>query len=137
MGILVENIILTQRIIAKAPGLLHMRYKLTEIAEKLDINPRTIADWTNAGLPHERDERGHIWIIGTEFASWVEEKRLARKNRNSHQKLSDNQVYCLRCNKPVLPKNLQIITGNGKQIYIKGNCPKCGCSVNRGGRNND
>ena len=39
MGFIANHVKLTQKVIVKAPGLLPMRYKLNEIAEKLDINP--------------------------------------------------------------------------------------------------
>ncbi len=137
MGILINGIKLTQNIIVKAPGLLPMRYKLTEISGKLDVNPRTLSDWASAGLPHERDARGHIWIVGTEFAGWVEEKRLSRMKLKSSPKLTDDQAYCMRCKQPVKLINPIVIPGRGKQIFIKGICPDCGCTINRGGRNND
>lgn len=83
MGMVVNGIKLSQRVIAKSPGLLSMRYKLSKISNKLVLNPRTPSNWTDAGLPHEHDSRGHIWIIGTEFAEWVEENRKSAKPTNA------------------------------------------------------
>lgn len=137
MGIVSNRINLSQKVIVKAPGLLPMKYKLNEIAEKLDVNPRTLADWTDAGAPHEHDSRGHVWIIGTEFANWVEHVRLQKRKASGDKKLADNQAYCMRCRKPVDLVNPVIIPGIGKQFYIKGVCPNCGCTINRGGRKND
>lgn len=136
MGLVVNGVKLTQRVIAKAPGLLPMRYKLTEMAEKLDLHPRTLSDWTDAGLPHERDSRGHIWIIGTEFAEWVEDNRKSAK-KSDCPKLADDEAFCMRCRKAVKMSFPTIIPGRGKQIFIKGQCPNCGCTINRGGRIND
>lgn len=135
MGFVSNNIRLTQKVIAKAPGLLPMEYKLNEIAAKLDMNPHTLSDWTDAGAPHMHDSRGHIWIIGTEFSQWVEETR-KQKNTNK-EKLSDGQAYCMRCRKAVDLINPTIIPAQGKLILIKGTCPQCGCAINRGGRIND
>ena len=125
------------RVITKAPGLLPMKYKLGEIATKLDVNPRTLSDWTNHGMPHEHDSRGHIWIIGTDFAEWVEQSRKMKKKASGDVKLADNEAYCLKCRKAVVLENPTTTQAQGKLIYIKGICPTCGNTINRGGRRND
>lgn len=135
MGFVSNSVRLTQTIIVKANGLLPMEYKLSEIAEKLDMNPHTLSDWTTTGVPHRHDSRGHIWIIGTEFSQWVEETR--KQKDNTKKKLTDGQAYCMRCRKPVDLQNPVIVPAQGRLIYIKGLCPHCGCSINRGGRRND
>jgi hypothetical protein len=132
-----NHIKLTQKVIVKAPGLLPMEYKLNEIADKLDINPRTLSDWTDAGAPHTHDSRGHIWIVGTEFAQWVDQIRSQKKKASGDKTLADNQAYCMRCRKPVDLINPVIFPGNGKLVYIQGVCPNCGCTLNRGGRKDD
>ncbi len=134
---LVNGVKLTQRIIAKAPGLLPMRYKLTEIAEKLNLHPRTLSDWTDAGLPHEHDSRGHIWIVGTDFAGWVEENRKSANKKSDRPKLAEDEAHCMRCKKAVKLIAPAVIPGRGKQVFIKGRCSICGCIINRGGRKND
>jgi hypothetical protein len=137
MGILSNHINLNQKVIVKAPGLLPMKYTLNEIAEKLEINPRTLSDWTDAGAPHEHDSRGYIWVVGTEFAQWVEQVRLQKKKASGNIKLGDTEAYCMRCKKPVDLNSPVIVSGTGKQFFIKGICPHCGCKINRGGRKND
>jgi hypothetical protein len=128
---------LPQIVIVKSPGLLPMRYKLPELSAKLGVHPRTLSDWTDQGAPHEHDARGHIWIIGTDFAQWVEMVRLQNKKVSGEKKLSDDQAYCVRCRKPVDLIAPIITPGHGKLIYIKGLCPNCGIKINRAGRNND
>jgi hypothetical protein len=134
---IINHIKLTQKVIVKAPGLLPMQYKLNEIADKLDINPRTLSDWTDAGAPHMHDSRGHIWIVGTEFAQWVDQIRSQKKKASGNKTLADNQAFCMHCRKPVGLINPVILPGHGKLIYIQGICPNCGCNVNRGGRKDD
>lgn len=137
MSTVSNQIKLNQLVIVKAPGLLNMPYKLIEIAKKLEINPRTLSDWTDKGAPHTHDSRGHIWIVGTEFAQWVENTRLQKKKASGENKLLNNQAYCMRCRKPVDLDKPVIEQGPGKLLFIKGHCPNCGCVINRGGRKND
>ena len=117
-------------VIVKAPGLLNMMYKASELAEDLTIPESTLRDWLEAGAPHHRDSREHIWIRGTEFAGWVESMRKTR----AKQPLADDQAYCFRCRKVVNIENVEIRKNIGKLIHFKGICPDCGCKINRGGR---
>lgn len=134
MGTVSQHVKLTHGVIIKAPGLLPMEYKLGEIAEKLGINPRTLADWTDAGAPHRHDSRGHIWIVGTEFAQWVDELRQKHIEEKNKRKCNDNQAYCMKCKKVVDLQNPTIEPRGGKLIFFKGKCPNCGNIINRGGR---
>lgn len=116
--------------IVKAPGLLPMLYKVSEIADELKVPERTLRDWLSAGAPHHRDERNNLWVNGRLFADWVQSKRKQKKTT----RLSDNQAYCLRCKQVVELAHAEIIPIKGKLIHIKGACPQCGCTINRGGR---
>ena len=116
--------------IVKAPGLLPMLYKVSEIADELKVPEHTLRDWLSAGAPHHRDERNNLWVNGRLFADWVQSKRKKKKTT----RLPDHQAYCLRCKQVVELAHAEIIPIKGKLIHIKGACPRCGCTINRGGR---
>ena len=121
---------LPHKVIVKSPGLLHMKYKVSELAQELGIPDRTLRDWLKRGAPHQRDSRNHIWILGIEFSAWVE----AQKNNKNRRKMKDDEAFCLRCNKIVSlvdPETIKIV---GKLVHFKGRCINCGCKINRGGR---
>ena len=107
-----------------------MLYKVSELAEELDIPKRTLRDWLNVGAPHSRDNRNHIWINGHDFATWIS----LRSKPKRKKKLNDNEAFCLRCKKPVSLIDPEIIPKIGKLIHIRGECPDCGAIINRGGR---
>ena len=125
-----SNIKLPHVVIVRAPGLLPMLYTLTELGEELDISVRTLREWLDRGVPHERDKRGHIWINGRQVAAWVQIVRQARRER----KLSEGQAYCVNCRRPVELKDPTSVR-HGKQTLLSGICPDCGTSIHRGGRN--
>ena len=121
---------LPHTVIVKAPGLLPMLYKVSEIAEELLVNERTLRDWITSGAPHQRDERNNLWVNGRLFAEWVQ----AQRKPKQPAQLTDNQAYCLRCKAVAELTNPEIVPIKGKLINIKGVCPQCGCVINRGGR---
>lgn len=67
-------------LIIKAPGLLPMWYAPTELAEEVGVAAFTVREWVKFGLSHRRDETGHIWINGKEFAGWVADNRSSPKS---------------------------------------------------------
>ena len=118
-------------VIVKAPYLLPMRYKVNELAQELGIPTRTLRDWLTRGAHHERDERGHIWVIGTEFHVFVEKNR---KRKVSGRKLNSDEAYCMSCREVIIIKDKLVVPIQGKLIHHRGICPKCGKRVNRGDR---
>jgi hypothetical protein len=108
-------------------GLLEMRYQPSELAEELGCDvQRVYRVLLPAGAPHERDEAGHLWIVGTQFREWAN-RTLGRVG----DKLADGQGYCLRCRAAV-----QMVGGEIKPMgraveRIEGTCAKCGATVNR------
>ncbi len=120
-------------VIVKAPGLLPMQYTAHEIAKELRIPESTLRDWFLRGAPHFRDEYNHLWVNGQKFAAWIEEKRNA-KTRRSTRKLKEGEGYCLRCNQIVQMVDPIVRHIKGKLYHTKGQCPTCGCIINRGGR---
>jgi hypothetical protein len=118
--------------IVRAPGLLPMQYKPSELAAALGIPDRTLRDWLTTGAPHQRDEHNHIWINGREFAAWVEQCRQLKKNK---VKLHADDAFCLHCNRPVHMDNPHIVRQTNTFRLLSAACPICGTSIYRGGRN--
>ena len=114
-------------VLVRAPGLLPMMYRTRELAEVLDVTPQLIVRWTRLGAPYVRDRRGHIWIMGREFAGWLVDQRTPK----SPGLLARHEGYCLRCRRPV---EIQDPTSReqGHLTLITGTCPICGTQVNRG-----
>ncbi len=114
-------------VIWRAPGLLDMLYTPSEMSAELDVPARSIREWVKFGMPHQRDDRGHLWIHGTAFAKWVDETRRGRPR----QKLESDEAYCLRCRRRVKLLNPEVCT-DVKPPVLSGKCPNCGGTVNRG-----
>ena len=121
---------LPHSVIVKAPGLLPMLYKVSELADELKVPERTLRDWLSAGAPHQRDERKNLWVNGRRFAEWVQ----AQCKSKQPTPMADSQAYCLRCKAVVELTNPEIIPIKGQLINIKGVCLQCGCVINRGAR---
>lgn len=124
------NIKLPHAVIVKAPGLLPMQYTPRELAQAVGAVERTLRDWFTQGAPHQRDTKGHIWINGREFASWVAGMRKPKPER----KLRDNEGYCMHCRQVselLAPKTRHL---RGKLTITSGKCSRCGYAINRGGR---
>jgi hypothetical protein len=107
-----------------------MLYTVSEMAAALDVPERTLRDWLEAGAPHDRDPHTRIWIHGRKFAGWIADMREPVKRR----KLKDDEAYCMRCNRAVQMTDISIQPLQGKLILIRGKCPACSCTINRGGR---
>lgn len=114
------------KVIVRAPGLLPMMYRTRELARELGVSGARVVNWTQNGAPHQRDRRGHIWINGQLFASWVESHRRSR----SRPQLPRGQGYCLRCDEIVTIKDPET-RPIGNMIMFSGTCPECGAQVNR------
>jgi hypothetical protein len=127
-----SHIKLPHSVIVKSPGLLPMLYTVGELVEALGAVDRTLRDWLVLGAPHSRDKRGHIWIHGREFAGWVAELQKPKRE----QRLEDNEAFCLRCKEIVEMLDPKTVQMRGKLLRIRGKCPQCGCTINRGGRLN-
>lgn len=110
---------LPHTVIVKAPGLLPMLYKISEIAEELLVNERTLRDWITSGAPHQRDERNNLWVNGRLFAEWVQAQRKPKKPAQ----LADNQAYCLRCKAVIELTNPKIVPIQGEVDQHQRNLP--------------
>lgn len=110
----------------KARGLLNMLYKPSEVAEELGVDKTAIYKrWLPAGLPHTRDEHGHIWIHGPTAYQWMVD------NKSRSAVLKDDEAWCLHCKRPVPLVNPTPVV-HGALKLLKAACPKCGRTVNRG-----
>ena len=120
---------LPHAVIVRAPGLLPMLYTPSELARDLTIPARTVRDWVARGLPHQRDERGYLWLDGRQVAAWVKTVSKPQKRES----LKEDEAYCFHCRQavPLLNPAEQL---RGKQRLLRGTCPKCNHSIYRGGR---
>ena len=125
-----KRIRLPHAVIVKAPGLLPMLYKVSELAVELHLPERTLRDWLENGAPYQRYQHGQIWVYGPEFSNWVAGLRKPKRER----KLTENQAYCFHCNQIVEMQNASSRPIKGRLIMTKGVCPQCGCTINRGDR---
>ncbi len=117
--------------IIKLSRLLHMKYRPSEIAELIGVNADTVyRSYLQNGCPLERDEKGRIWIIGTEFKKWAEEEIAERKNK-VHEPMPSDQAWCMKCNKRVEMINPQLVYSGGNRQMYQSVCPICGTKVNR------
>jgi len=107
--------------------LLHMRYCPSELASEIGCHVDTVyRSFIPAECPHERDDHGRIWIIGTEFAEW------ARTTKTKGPRLADGEAYCLKCNQAVkMMGPITVKPTNRNLELVTGTCPACGTTVNR------
>ena len=123
---------LPHSVIVRAPALLPMLYKVSEISQLMGVPDRTLRDWLAIhGAPYIRDKRQHIWINGIHFAGWV--NTIRKKKSGEKIPMDVDEAYCMRCNQPV--KLLQPVMKpvQGRLVLLQGKCPQCGTTVNRGG----
>jgi hypothetical protein len=113
---------------ARLGRLLEMRYRPSELASEIGCHPDTVyRSFIPSGCPQERDARGHIWIIGTEFAKWAREAVSPK-----HITLADDEAYCLKCNKPVKMKGKITVKPTNRYLELMtGHCSECNSVVNR------
>ncbi len=111
--------------------LLHMWYTPSELAKEIKLDVNQIYDsYIPAGLPHRRDDAGHIWIDGTKFREWARESFTHKE-----KKLKPGQAYCLKCRKPVevVDAYIRSMANNPYAEFLTGKCAECGATVNRAG----
>ena len=113
--------------------LLNMRYTPAEIAAEIGVSTDTVyRSYLPAGCPAERDDQGHIWIVGEEFRSWVQSLLDAKQRAKAQSGCPDPKTaWCFRCKKCVQMLNA---TPNRVSHYLElmqGECELCGGKVNR------
>ena len=107
-------------------------YSTEEIAEVLGVHIQTIRTWRKEGLlPIENCSSPYLFL-GSDIKDF-----LSKEMNKQKVKLAQNELYCLKCKKAVIPQNRQIIDRNiliGKDvssIFLAGNCPHCGMRLRR------
>ena len=80
-------------------NLLDMMYSPSELAKEVGFTVRQVYRvYIPIGCPHERDDKGHLWINGKVFREWA-------KDVYQKRKLARNEAFCLTCKKPVKVTN--------------------------------
>ncbi len=114
-------------------GLLHMKYKPSELAQELELSTDTLyRSYLPAGAPCEKDAEGNIWIIGDLFAKWLMEFSKTNRRKQPNMKLLPGQAYCVACQKGVTLIKPRIEKPNARGVAnLIGKCPDCGRKVIR------
>jgi hypothetical protein len=113
----------TQRI--RLRGLLDMMYSPADLARELKIDQRDVyCRWLSAGIPHIRDEMGHIWLHGPTIAQWFTQNK-------SKRSINIDEGYCLKCKAVVKLINPEPVQ-HGKFHLLRAPCPTCMRMVYRG-----
>lgn len=103
-----------------------MEYRPSEIARELGVSKDTLyRGWVPAGAPHRRDESGHIWIVGTELAAWLQQFQ------QEHVPLDEGEAYCLHCQQAVAMVGEVTRSPSKYAVLVKGRCAVCGGEVAR------
>ena len=130
--------------VLRAARLLDMMYKPSEIAYELKIQQRAIYEvLIPLGLPHERDEHGHIWLHGPAVRAWLEVA-----TRGPKYELADDELFCLKCFEPRSPSQPPPgplpaspasgggagaeLVRNGRFVMLRATCPVCGAEMYKG-----
>jgi len=107
-------------------------YSTEELAFALKVHVQTIRTWKKQGMKSIDGNSYPYLYFGYDIKDFL--KKLTNKTK---RKMLDNEMYCLKCRKPVIPSKTQIkdrniLIGNGKKsTIIHGLCPKCGSQVRR------
>jgi len=105
-------------------ALIDMEYTPTELAEIIGVGRRQVYRvYEKMGCPHRRDDKGKIWINGSEFVAWYE-------MTYAKIMLGSNQAYCRTCNKAVDLVNPEQVQ-KGFLRYLKSKCGGCGRTLIR------
>ncbi len=104
-------------------------YTAPEVADLLGVAVGTVRTWMKHGLPCLTDGRPFL-IPGDELKTWLKDRR-----QRHRQKCQSDEIFCFGCRKPRCPQpgTVTIVPRNEKTTIIKGRCPVCGCTMNRGG----
>ena len=102
-------------------------YLVAEVATLLDVHRNTVRNWIKAGLP-VLDEKKPCMIHGTDLREYLTAKRAARK-----RKCGKGEMYCLKCQKPCLPKDAFLEQSVDPRLpgNLKGRCKVCNTKMNR------
>lgn len=134
MKIEAKTSLLNRAQVIRLSRLLHMKYRPSEIAEILDISVETVyRQHLASGCPHERDETGHIWIIGSTFRDWAEDV-IAKRKQGGPAPMDDDQAWCMSCGRRVRIIQPEALPINKNLECFQGQCPDCGEAISRARR---
>lgn len=122
-----------RRILLHGEKLLNVTYTVSQIAEKLDLNPRYIrrALIAKHGAPHVRDSKGHIFINGEKLYRWAQKYLQEQENRKHESPpMKKDEFYCVTCRKRVIGEEI-FTASDTKNLFLKGICPICGTRINK------
>jgi len=107
-------------------------YTFKGISEVFGVHTRTVQSWHTEGLKPLEGSCNPYLVMGADVRIF-----LTQKHQKTKTILNKNEFYCMRCREAVIPvkvtkQDRKVTIGNNKQaVTLKGNCPKCGCKVNR------
>lgn len=116
--------------IIRLSRILNMIYKPGELAEEIGVTQDTIyRSYLPAGMPHERDQAGSVWIHGPAFIAWA--KQTVAKKKSQRIGLPPGQAWCMKCNKSVRLIKPTVKAVNRYIEILQSTCPFCHTIVNR------
>lgn len=100
---------------------IHRSYTLDEVAKLYDVHKNTVRNWIKQGLPI-LDNRKPFMVLGSALNSFHAERRKKLK-----QPCNTNQIYCMRCRIPQIPKSKQVSCKSvgHNTANLVGICPAC------------
>lgn len=111
-------------------------YTIAEISSLLSVNRRTCGRWIREeGLRVVEENTSPLLVLGAELIDFIKKKR-----NKASAPLKDNEIYCLKCRRPVRAKvGTEKIVNTGKklgkdnheQLKKTGICENCGNEINR------
>ena len=109
---------LTRTQVIRSQHLLHMRYAPSELAEEIGCKADTVyRAFIPAGCPHEKDEGGRLWIVGTQFREWA---RAVGGADETKQKMPPGVAYCFHCRRRVAMKDTSVTPSNRYLELVRG-----------------
>lgn len=108
-------------------------YLLCEISKLFGVHVRTVRSWIKDGLDVVEGVFPYL-VNGRILKDFLSNKQKKRKH-----KLSDNEIFCVKCRGGVAPLNNSVTliysgktVGKGiKDFIIQGVCPICSTKINR------
>lgn len=104
-------------------------YTAAEVSDLLGVTVGTVRSWMKQGLPCLTDSRPFL-MPGDELKAWLKDRQTRRR-----QSCQPDEIFCFGCRAPRRPQpgTVTIVPRNEKTTIIKGRCPVCGSTMNRGG----
>lgn len=105
-------------------------YTMQEAGALIGRSERTIRAFVADGLKTIDDGKPTL-IRGYDLIEF-----LRNKNKVTRNPLKDNEIFCLRCREPIVPRDNRVkIQENGTGLKVSCICPECGKVANRAYKN--